>query len=146
MTQYHLLLSQKVTSLCPRIPLVMTKISTSPVPKKHIVMSHNLSQKDLKLTSPSPQNHLIQSQNLSCYDHKSTSPVPKSDLVLSHISSRYDVIVLFHNLSCYDSILTSPVPKSCPVCPINHHVKTQYQLLLSQKATFLCSIIHLVMT
>jgi hypothetical protein len=36
--------------------------------------------------------------------------------------------------------------KSHPVCPIICHVMTQYQLLLSQKVTFLCSIIHLVMT
>jgi hypothetical protein len=92
------ILSQKVTLLCPIIHLVMTQISTSPVPKKHIVMSHNLSQRNPKLASPVPKNHLIQSQNSSRYDHKSTSPVPKSDLVLSHISSHYDVI------------LTSPVP------------------------------------
>ncbi len=59
---------------------------------------------------------------------------PKSDLVLSH------------NPSHYDSISYSPVPKSHPVFPIIRHVMTQYQLLLSQKVTFLCSIIHLAMT
>ncbi len=64
----HIVMSQKK---------FMTQISTSPVPKKHIVMSHNSSQRDLKLTSPVPKNHLVQSQNLSCHDHKSTSPVPK---------------------------------------------------------------------
>ncbi len=123
MSQYQLLLSQKVTLLCPIIHLVMTQISTSPVPQKHIVMSHNLSRRDPKSTSPVPKNHLIQSQNLSCYNHKSTSPVPKSDLVLSHISSHYDII------------LTSSVPKVTLFCPIIHLGMTQYQLLLSQKVT-----------
>jgi hypothetical protein len=123
MSQYQLLLSQKVTSLCPIIHLVMTQISTSPVPKKHIVMSHNLSQRDPKLTSPVPKSHIIMSQNSSCYDHESTSPVPKSDLVLSHISSRYDVIS------------TSPVPKTTLFCPIIRLVMTQYHVLLSQKVT-----------
>ncbi len=155
MFQYQLLLSQKVTSLCPIIHLLMTWISTSPVPKKHIVMSHNSSQRDSKLTSPVPKNHLVQSQNSSRYDHKSTSSVPKNDLVLSHISFLWRNInfscpkshlVLSHNLSRYDLISYSPVPKSHPVCPIICHIMTQYQLLLSQKVTFLCSIIHLVMT
>ncbi len=73
MSQYQLLLSQKVTSLCPIISLVMTQISTSPVPKKHIVMFHNSSQRDSKSTSPVPKNHLVQSQNSSRYDHKSTT-------------------------------------------------------------------------
>jgi hypothetical protein len=122
LSQYQLLLSQKVTSLCPMIHLVMTQISTSPVPKKHIVMSHNSSRRDSKLTSPVPKN-LVQSQNLSCYDHKSTSPVPKSDLVLSHISSRCDVI------------LTSPVPKVTLFCPIICLIMIQYHILLSQKVT-----------
>ncbi len=90
----------------PIIHLVMTQISTSLVPKKHIVMSHNLSGRDQKLTSPVQQKHLVQSQNSSCYDHKSTSPVPKCDVLLSH------------NSSCYDPISTSPVPKSQLVCPI----------------------------
>jgi hypothetical protein len=123
MSQYQLLLSQKVTSLCPIIHLVMTQISTSPVPKKQIVMSHNLSQRDPKSTSPVPKNHLVQSQNLSRYDHKSTSPVPKSVLILSHISS------------CYDVISTSPVPKVTLFCPLIHLVMTQYHILLSQKVT-----------
>ncbi len=120
MSQYQLLLSQKVTSLCH---LVMTQISTSPVPNKHIVMSNNLSRRDPKSTSPVPKNHLIQSHNVSCYDHKSTSPVPNSDLVLSHISS------------CYDVISTSPVPKTTLICPIIRLVVTQYHILLSQKVT-----------
>ncbi len=122
-SQYQLLLSQKVTLLCPIIHVVMTQISTSPVPEKHIVMSHNLSQRDPKSTSPVPKNHLIQSQNSSRYDHKSTSPIPKSDLVLSHISSHYDVLS------------TSPVPKTTLFCPIIHLVMTQYHILLSQKVT-----------
>ncbi len=156
MSRYQLLLSGKVTLVCPIIHLIMTQISTSPVPKKHISMSHNLSQRDPKLTSPVPKNHLVQSQNLSCYDHKSTSPVPKKwpcsvpyfillwrDIDFSSPKSH---LILSHNLSCYDSISTSPVPKSHPVCPIIRHIMTQYQLLLSQKITFLCSIIHLVMT
>ncbi len=116
-SQYQLLLSQKVTLLCPIIYLVTTQISSSPVPKKHIVMSHNSSQRDPKLTSPVPKNHLVQSQNPACYDHKSTSPVPKSDLILSHI------------LSCYDVILSSLVPKVtwfCPIiCLIGAFLKTQ---------------------
>ncbi len=123
MSQYQLLLSQKVTSLCPIIHLIMTQISTYPVSKKHIVLSHNSSQRDSKLISPVPKNHLIQSQNSSSYDHKSTSPVPKSDLVLSHISSRYDVIS------------TSPVPKVTLLCPIIRLIMTQYHILLSQKVT-----------
>jgi hypothetical protein len=123
MSQYQLLLSQKVTSLCPIIHLFMTQISTSPVPKKHIIMSHNSARRDPKSTSPVPKNHLVQSQNLSCHDHKSTSPVPKSDLVLSHI------------LSCYDVILSSPVPKMTWFCPIVCLITTQHQLLLSQKVT-----------
>jgi hypothetical protein len=128
MSRYQLLLSQKVTLLCPIVHLGMTQISTSPVPKKHIIMSHNSSQRDPKLTSPKltspvPKNHLVQSQNLSCYDHKSTSPVPKSDLVLFHISL------------CHDVILTSPVPKVTLFCPIIRLVMTQHQLLLSQKVT-----------
>ncbi len=123
MSQYQLLLSQKITLLCPIIHLVMTQISTSPVPKKHIIMSHNLSWRDPKLTSPVPKNQLIQSQNLSCYDHKSTSPVPKSYLLLSHITY------------CYDLISTSPVPKVTSFCPIICLVMTQCQLLLSQIVT-----------
>ncbi len=123
MSKYQLLLSQKVTSLCLIIRLVMTQISTSPVPKKHIVMSNNLSQRDLKSTCPVPKNHLVQSQNSSCYDHKSTSPVPKNDLVLSHILSHYDVIS------------TSPVPKTTLFCSIICLVMTQYHILLSQKVT-----------
>ncbi len=117
MSLNQLLLSQKVTlfnSSCydPNINFSC--------PKKHIVMSHNLSRRDPKLTSPVPKNHLIQSQNLSCYKHKSTSPVPKSDLVLSHISF------------CYDVISTSPVPKVTSFCPIICLVMTQYHIL-SQK-------------
>ncbi len=123
MSQYQLQLSPKVTSLCPIIHLVMIQISTSPVTKKHIVMSHNLSRRDPKSISPVPKNHLIQSQNSSRYDHKSTSPVPKSDLVLSHISSGYDIIS------------TSPVPQTTSFCPIIHLVMTQYHILLSQKVT-----------
>ncbi len=123
MSQYQLLLSQKVTFLCPIIHLVMTQISTSPVPKKHIVMFHNSSWRDPKLTSLVPQNHLIQSKNSSSYDHKSTSPVPKSDLILSHISS------------LYDSISTSSVPKVSLSCSIIRLVMTQYQLLLYQQVT-----------
>ncbi len=123
MSQYQLLLSQKVISLCPIIHLFVTQISTSPVPKNHIIMSHNSSQRGPKSTSPVPKNHLVQSQNLSCHDHKSTSPVPKSDLVLSHI------------LSCYDVILSSPDPKVTWFCPIVQLILTQHQLLLSQKVT-----------
>ncbi len=123
MSKYQLLLSQKVTSLCLIICLVMTQISTSPVPKKHINMSNNLSQRDPKLTSHVPKNHLVQSQNSSSYDHKSTSPVPKSDLFLSYISSHYDVIS------------TSSVPKTTWFCPIICLVMTQYHILLSQKVT-----------
>ncbi len=123
MSQYQLLLSPKVTSLCPIIHLVMTQISTSPVPKKHIIMSHNSSQRDSKLTSPVQKNHLVQSKNSSCYDHMSTSPVPKSDLVMSHISS------------CYDVILISPVPTVTLLCPIICLVMIQYHILLSQKVT-----------
>ena len=122
MSQYQLLLSQKVTLLCPIIHLVMTQIATSPVLKKHI-MSHNSSQRDPKSTSPVPKNHLGKSQNLSCHDHKSTSPVPTSDLVMSHVSSLYDLISF------------SPVPKVTLSCSIIHLVKTHYQLLLSQKVT-----------
>jgi hypothetical protein len=109
----------------PDVPLfiVMTQISTSPVPQKHIVMSHNSPWRDPKSTSPVPKHHLVQSQNSSGYDHKSTSPVPKSDLALSHISS------------LYDSISTSPVPKDTSSCSIICLVMTQYQLLLSPKVT-----------
>ena len=123
MTINQLLLSQKVILFCPIIHLVMIQISTSPVPKKHIVMSHNSSQRNPKSTSPVPKNHLVQSQNLSCHDYKSTSPVPKSDLVLSHI------------LSCYDVTLSSPVPKVTSFCPIICLVITQHPLLLSPKVT-----------
>ncbi len=123
MSQYQLLLSQNITSLCPIIHLFMTQISTSPVPKKHIIMSHSSSQRDQKLTSLVPKNHLVQSQNLSCLDHKSTSLVPKSDLILSHISS------------CYDVISSSPVPKVIWFCPIVRLIMTQHHILLSQKVT-----------
>ncbi len=123
MSQYQLLLSQKVTSLCPIIHLFMTQISTSPVPIKHIIMSHNSSHRDPKSTYPVPKKHLVQSQKLSCHDHKSTSPVPKSDLVLSHILSRYDVIA------------SPPVPKVTWFCPIVRLIMTQHQLLLSPKVT-----------
>ncbi len=123
MSQYQLLLSQKVTLLCPIIHLVMTQISTSPVPKKHIAMSHNSTWRDPKSTSPVPKNHLVQSKNMSSYDHESTSPVPKSHLILSHI------------LPCYEPILTSPVPKITSFCPIICLNMTQYHILLSQNIT-----------
>ncbi len=127
MSQYQLLLSQKDTSLCPIILLVMTQISNSPVPKKHIVMSHNSSQRDPKLTSLIQKNHLVQSQNLSCHDHESTSPVPKSDLGMFHISPLYDLMSF------------PPVPKVTLSCSIIHLVETHYQLLLSQKVTLFSS-------
>jgi hypothetical protein len=122
MSQYQLLLPQKITLLCPIIHLVMTQISTSPVPKNHFVKTHNSSQRDSKSTSPVPKNHLVQSQNLSCFDHKSTSPVPKSDLVLSHIST------------CHDVILTYPVLKVTLFYPVIRLHITQYHILLSQKS------------
>ncbi len=155
MSQYQLLLSQKVTSLCPIIHLVLTQITTSPVPKKYIIMSHNSSWRDPKLSSPVPKITLFSHKNLSCHDHKSTSPVPKKwpcsvsyfillwcNFVFSFPKSD---MVLSYNLSHYDSTSTSFVPKSHLVCAIICHVLTQYQLLMSQKVTFLCSIIHLVM-
>jgi hypothetical protein len=133
----------------------MTQISTSPVPKKHIIMSHNSSWRDSKSTSPVPKNHLVQSQSLSCYDHKSTSLDKKWPCSIPYFISLWrnmdfscpkSHLALSHNLSCYDSISYSSVPKSHPVCPTIRHIMTQYQLLLSQKVTFLCSIIHLAMT
>ncbi len=123
MSQYQLLLSQKVTSLCPIIHLVMTQISTSPVPKNTLlcpIIHLEETQNGLLL---SQKNHLVQSKNLSRYDHKSTFSVPNSDLVLSHISS------------CYDVISTSPVTKVTLFCPIIRLVMTQYHILLSQKVT-----------
>ncbi len=123
MSQYQLLLSQKVTSLCPIISLIMIQNRLSPLPKKHLIQSPNSSRYDLILNSPVPKNHPVQSQNSSCYDYKSTSPVLKSHLIMSNISS------------CYDSVLTSSVPKVTSFCPIICLVMTQYQLLLSQKVT-----------
>ena len=124
MSQYQLLLSQKVTSLCPIIHLVMTQISTSPVPKKNTLLCPIIHLKETKnQLLLSQKNHLVQSQNLSRYDHKSISPVPKSDIVLSHISSHYDVIS------------TSPVPKVTLFCLIICLVMAQYHILLSQKVT-----------
>jgi hypothetical protein len=108
-----------------------------------------------KIDFSCPKNNLVQSQNSSSYDHKLTSPVPKKSpcsvpyfsLLWPNIdfSCPKSLLVLSHNLSCYDSISYSPVPKHQPVCPIIRHIMTQYQLLLSQKVTFICSIIHLVM-
>ncbi len=134
----------------------MTQTSTSPVPKTHIVMSHNSSWRDLTLTSPDPKYHLGQVQNLSSYDHKSTSPVPKKSpcpvpyfiLLWPNIdfSCPKSHLVLSHNSSSHDSISYPPVPKSHHVCPIIRHIMIQYQLLLSQKVTLICSIFHQVMT
>ncbi len=123
MSQYQHLLSQKITLLCPIIHLITTQILISPVPKKHIILSHNSSWRDQKSTSPIPKNHLVQSRNSSCYDNKSTSPVPNNDLVLSHISPLYDLVS------------SSPVPKVTFSCSIIQLVMTQYHILLSQKVT-----------
>ncbi len=120
MSQCQLLLSQKITLLCPTIHLIMTQISTSLVPPKHIVLSHNSSWRDQKSTSPVQQKITLFSPK-SGHDHKSTSPVPKKDLVLSHISSLYDL----------ES--TPPVPEVTLSCSIIGLVMTQYHILLSQK-------------
>ncbi len=144
-SQYQLLLSQKVTSLCPVIHLVMTQISTSIVPKKHIVMSHDSSQKDLKLTSPvpkitlfSPKICLIMTKSQLLLSQKVTLFCPIFILLWCNFvfSCPKKHLVLSNNLSRCDSISYSPVPKIHLVCPIIRHVLTQYQLLLSQKVTF----------
>ena len=107
--------------------LLLSQKITSFSPKICLVMTISQLLLSRKVTSFCPIFHLVMTCNIdfSC---------PKSHLVLSH------------NLSHYDLISYSPVPKSHPVCPIICHVLTQYQLLLSQKVTFPCSIIHLVMT
>ena len=142
MSQYQLLLSKKVTSFCPVFHLVMTQISTSPVPKKHIVMSHNSSQRNPKLTSPVPKKPRsvpkfvsLWPYNFSC-PKKWTCSVPYFILLWPNIdfSCPKCHLVLSHNLSCYDSLSTYPVLKSHPVFPIICLIMTQYQLLLSQKS------------
>ncbi len=135
----------------------MTQISLSPVPKKHIVMSHNSSWRDSKSTSPvpkkitsiSPKICLVMTISQLLLSQKVTLFCPIFHLAMTcniDFSCPKSHLVLSHNLSCYDLISYSPVPKSHPVCPIIRHVMTQYQLLLSQKVTFLCSIIHFVTT
>ncbi len=144
MTQYQLLLSLKVTSLCPIIHLIMIKNCLLLSQKKHLIQSPNLSWYDLISSSPVPKHHLVKSKKMYFYDHKSTSPAPKSQLVLSHISSCYGPMstspvpkshcVLSYNLSCYAFISTSHIPISHLVCPILHLLITLYQLLLSPKS------------
>ncbi len=131
----------------------MTQISTSPVPKKHIVMSHihleetqNRLLLSQKITSFSPKICLVMTISQHLLSQIVTSFCPIFHLVMIcniDFSCLKSHLVLSYNLSYYDLISYSPVPKSHPVCPIIHHVMIQYQLLLSP---FFCSIIHLVMT
>ncbi len=121
MSQYQLLLSQKISFLCPIIHLIMTQISNSPILKNtlffpiiHLEETKNLLLLSQKITLFSPKN-------LSGHDHKSTSPVPRSDLVLSHISPLYDLVS------------TPPVPKVTLSSSIIQLVMTQYHNLLYQK-------------
>ncbi len=106
MTQNRLCLSQKSPLSVPKFILIWPIISTSPVPKSHLELFHNLPCCDPTSTSPVPKSHLVLSHNSSHNEPISTSPVPTSCVVLSH------------NLSHYDSISISPVPKSHLVCPI----------------------------
>jgi hypothetical protein len=151
------------TSPVPKSHIVMSHNSSCydpninlSCPKKHMVMSHNSSQIDSKLTYPvpkitsfSPKICLVMTISQLLLSQKVTSFCPIFHLVVTcniDFSCPKSHLVLSHNSSCYDFISYSPVPKSHPVCLIICHVMTQYQLLLSQKVTFLCSIIHLVMT
>jgi hypothetical protein len=121
-SHYQLLQSPKVTSLCPIIHLVMTQISTSPVPKKHIVMSHNSSWRDPKLTFPS--------QHITLVRTKICLVMTISQLLLSKKVTLFCPI--FHLvMTQYQLILSQKVTLFCPIIFL---VMTQYQLLLSQKS------------
>ncbi len=137
----HLLICTNITFQYPKkwhcfVPFssCCDPISTSPVPKSHIIMSHNSSDYNKKLPSPVPKKHLIQSPNLSWYDLISNCPVPKHHLV----KSKKCIFMTISQLLLF--------PKVNLFCPIFHLVMAQCQLLLSQKVTTFCPIICLVMT
>ncbi len=56
-------------------------------PKKIPFLPHNSPCDDPISTSPVPKSHIVMSHNSSCYDPISTSSVPKSHIATSHNSS-----------------------------------------------------------
>ncbi len=116
---------------------VSTWVSSSEVQNEMIITGHQISSCHVPVVRSFfiLWKMLLSSLNLP-YDH-----LPKYTNIIFHYPE--SVLVLSHNSSRDVPISTSPVPKSHIVMSHKSSLWPKYQLLLSQKNTLLCPIIHL---